>query len=114
MRVECPTFDEFLTCLQADRERGVWQDTVRYSVIKRPSGPDRNDPKKEVTIQVSVVMQAEDDSEYLLEVGIQCGFNYEDTSQEYEGDKKAEEYKQQLTNICEDLNLRLLPGIIHA
>lgn len=115
MRVECPTFGEFLICLQADRDKGVWHDTVRYSVVRRPFGPDRDDPKKEVTIQISVVMQSgEDGSEYLLEVGQHCGFNYEDNSQEFKGDENAEIIKARLTAICDDLNLRLLPGIIHA
>ena len=115
MRVACPTFDEFLTCLQADRDKGVWHDTVRYSIVRLPFSGDRKEPKKEVTIQISVVMQSgEDGSEYLLEVGEHCGFNYEDSSQEFEGDRVANSIKDKLTEICDDLNLRLLPGIIHA
>ena len=114
MRVECPTFEEWLECLEADRPQGVWQNTVRYSIVRRPFGADRSSPKKEVLIQVSAVMQTEGGGEYLLEVGQDCGFNYDDATQDKAGDHEAGQIKAKLEDVCLRLKLRLLPGIIHA
>jgi len=109
MRVSCGTIDEFLACLREDGPKGVWQNTVRYT---RDENKKEGVPRIDINLRVSAVM-IEGDGSYLLEAGEDCGEDLLDGVPELIGSERATILFVELGDLCTDLNLRLMPGLIH-
>jgi hypothetical protein len=93
----------------------VIQKTVRVSISRNPvDGNARNAVKFDVTFQASAVIELEGGGEYLLQMGVSCGTDYEDATQEKKGTKKAEEMKKELGDFCDSSGLIVGPGTIEV
>jgi hypothetical protein len=66
----------------------------------------------QVNFQVSTVIDLNEDGQYLLEAGEDCGTDYEDADAESKGMDRAIWLKSRVSRCCEEMGLRLLPGII--
>lgn len=110
MRVTCKTVDEFLENLLSEGGDHVFQKVVRCSTTRRPMDLDL--VRWQVNFQVSTVIDLNEDGQYLLEAGEDCGMDYEDADAESKGMDKATSLKNQVGGCCEEMCLRLLPGII--
>lgn len=110
MRIVCPTVPDFLENLNA--AHGLFQNTIWCSIIRRPEDGQRDAVKFEVVIQMSAVVVYGEGEEALVEVGVSCGYDYEDANGSYEGSGLAADLKQQVLQACESQGWRVLPGII--
>ncbi len=111
MRITNQSVDEFLESLQ-DVEL-VFDGTVRISINKNAvEGQGRTPVKFDVVIQVATVVVIDEESSYLLEAGEMCGIDYEDSSEERGGSKRAVELKERVKAFAASKGWRTLPGII--
>jgi hypothetical protein len=110
MRVTCNTLDEFVENLEKEGPARIFQRVIRVSVTRRPL--DEDGVKFRVNFQASAVIDLGDgEGQYLLEVGQDCGTDFEDASQETEGSERAEALKQRLKLCCRE-GIELRPGVV--
>ncbi len=111
MIVQCGTLDEFIECLTA--EECLFQNVVRVDVSRRAldSGPEH--VSFAVTFQATTVVIVREESQYLLQVGVDCGKDYEDASEEREGTDVADRLKSRLEQYVNSRGWKILPGIIN-
>ena len=109
MRVTCHSVEEFLECLQG---AGVLEDTIRASTTRSPEGSEKVPIVFSVVLHLSTVVQSSDSAEYLLEAGMDCGFDYEDASQDSAGSVKAADLRIQVIEFANARGWKVLPGII--
>jgi hypothetical protein len=113
MRVVCHTVEEFLENLRD--EPSVFRDVVRCSRVFRPVDTEslREALKVEVVFQASAVVDLGDDGQYLLEVGVNCGFDYKDGPEpELKGSGNAAAMRKKIIDYCESRGLKVRPGVI--
>ena len=110
MRITCTTIDEFLECL--DAEEKIFQGVIRVCAGRRPLDPSaREQTRFDVIIQASALVEVAD-AEYLLQVGLSCGKDYEDASQSREGSENVAAIRQRITEYAAGRQWRVLPGVI--
>lgn len=108
MRVTCNTIEELLENLEL--EQSVYQKTIRLSISRRPQNKEHTSFR--VILQASTVVECPDESEYILEAGVDCGVDYEDSESEQIGTEKSEELKQKLLNFVQNKGWVVRPGVI--
>lgn len=115
MRVTCEDLDSFLENLRLEPPSHVLQQAVRVSISHRPldSSDKHKAVKFDVVIQASAVVSLENGGEYLLDYGENCGIDYRDVSNELTGSLRANALRGKLVECCDDLGLRVRPGIVH-
>ncbi len=113
MRVTCGSLDEFVEDLrnQLGKDSDVFQKTVRVSTSKRDMD-DCAGARFMLTFQASAIVCLPDDSEYLLQMGVDCGIDYEDATREKNGTKELVELKEKLKLFCDESGLIVGPGVI--
>ena len=94
MRVECKNVEEFLTCLKA--EKFIFQDVVRIGIYRRPKGTDPDPVVFNVVLQASALVLVDEESQFLLEVGCDCGKDFDDETQDFEGSNLASNLKAKI------------------
>ena len=123
MRVICNTVDEFLQDLKTQLDLVgrdcVFQTCIRLSVVAQPTAESSkgNSVRDLINLQASaIVFQPTGDleSQYLMEVGVYCGIDYNDSTQEKGGSEQAEKYKLMIREFCDDNGLRVRPGVIQS
>lgn len=111
MQISCHTVDEFLENITEDVT--LVENTIWSSITKNPiDGNKRNASQFDVNFQASAVLVFKDGGESLLELGIDCGKDYHDTSQDYAGTEEAEEHKGLIQKFCDGRSMLLRPGIV--
>ena len=111
MRITCNTIEEFLSNIIDDVK--LFENTIWVSVSKSPlDGNDRNSARFEVSFQASAVIIFPEGGESLLDLGIDCGKDYHDVSQEFLGSEEASEHKDKLKSFCDGRDLVLRPGVV--
>ncbi len=110
MRVVCNDVSEFLSELETHTATGgeVYQECIRMSVLKNKSSEVVDD----VVLQLSAVLIYQKGGEYILEAGVFCGKDYKDASQDLEGTRTAESFKECLADSCAGMSLKIRPGQI--
>lgn len=114
MRVVCRTVEDFLENLRSVPPTMVLQGIVYVSIHRNPlDGTKRNAVKFDVTVQADVVVNlSNDEGQYILQYAEQVGRDYEDGSQERGGSERAEEIKRKIVEHCDDVGLRVRPGVV--
>lgn len=103
--------EDFLAALAV--ESSIWQSTMRVNISKRPIDEGgRNATRFAVVLQASAVVLLPEGAEYLLEVGLRCGTDYHDSSNEMVGSETAEVLKKQLEAFAGERSWRILPGVM--
>ncbi len=111
MIIACHTVDEFLENITEDI--GLVENTIWSSITKNPvDGNKRTASQFDVNFQASAVLIFKDGGECLLELGIDCGKDYHDASQDYAGLEEAEEHKSRIQKFCNGRSMLLRPGIV--
>ena len=111
MRIICHGVDEFLRCL--DHESSIFQSAIRVSVFRRPkNGTQKDATKFDVVFQASAVVHADQNSEFLLEVGHDCGKDFEDSQPSHEGTEEANALRKQVKAYAEGRGWIVLPGAV--
>ena len=105
MRVVCETLDEFLTDLENEE---LVQKAIRVTITSHTD----DDTVFDVNFQASAIVYLPDSGEYLIEVGVDCGKDFKDATQNYEGSDNAAELKQRVRDFCKGHSLSLRPGLI--
>ena len=109
MRVTCQTVKEFIENLGT--AESVFRRTVWCSTTKRAE--DEDGVKFVMGFQASAVMVFDDGSDALLDVGVGCGMNYEDATQDFSGTELAEKLRVQVSDYVQSRDgWKCLPGII--
>ncbi len=107
MRIECSDIEGFLDNLKEPGTKDIFERTVWISITRNPT----TEAVDQVMFQASAVIRAENESEYLLQLGIDCGKDYCDNPDK-QGSRKAEKLRDELRTFCEGHGLVVLPGII--
>lgn len=111
MKVSCFSLDDFIECLK--NENPPYQSTIRCNIIRRPIDRTvRDSSQYGVVFQASAVIQPNDESEFILEMGFDCGKDYEDADKDMAGSETAKSLKSKLQEYAVANGLRVLPGII--
>ena len=81
VRVTCQNVEEFIENL--DSAESVFRNPVWCSVTRRAE--DEDGVTFTIGFQASAVLNFDDESQVLLDVGVRCGMNYEDATQDFTG-----------------------------
>jgi hypothetical protein len=119
MIVTCANVQEFLTDLELQiKESGngcIVQKCVRFSVGSRPAGEDDRDPVRFVVgIQASAVVSMKEGGEYLLQMGLECGIDYRDSTNELSGTEEASRNEKLIKDFCSSNGLMVRPGVVQV
>lgn len=116
MRVTCENVDEFIECIEAEFLVGgaVFQNAVRVNISHRPADGNARSSVVlfDVVLQASAVMIVKDGSQYLLECGVGCGRDYNDSTEDKSGSDLAQVRKEKIESFAKRYDLRVLPGVI--
>ena len=113
MKVVCTSVNDFLHNITVEGFDKVLHRVIYVDYVKNPLGDNQRDCVKwKVFLSASAVMVTEDEGEYLLEVGVNCGVDYTDKSNDLKGSKKALELKSQIEECCKNHNLTIRPGVV--
>lgn len=120
MRVVNHSIDEYLENLKVARD--VYQQTIYVSIIRRPysvagAPPNpREATRWEVIFQSTAIVEGDDGvSQYVVDVGINCGFDrVDDTDEEKKenGTAVSAGYKAAISEYAATRGWRILPGVI--
>jgi len=111
MIISCNTIEEF--CANIKEENTLVENTVWTSITKNPlDGDKRSAVIFEVTFQASAVVVFSDGGETLLELGIDCGKDFHDATQDYVGSEEAAVLRDQLNQFCNGRGILPRPGIV--
>jgi hypothetical protein len=110
MRVTCETLDDFIEDLRNQGSSSVHQNMVRVSTSRRDM--DDYGARFMVTFQASAVVCPSEGGDYLLQVGIDCGVDYEDATREKNGTEGLVKLKERLKSFCGESGLKVGPGVI--
>ena len=113
MRVTCRNVEEFLADLVLGGDEKILQNAVRVTTFRNPiDGTKRDAVKFSVVLQASAVVLLPNEGEYLLEVGEDCGVDFVDATQDFEGSDHAAELKDRIKGFCRTHGLEVRPGLI--
>jgi len=113
MRVECHSISDFLVNLKAEPPEAVLNGVVYASTTKNPiDGDKRTAVKWRVVFQASVVVSLAGGGEYLLDAGEDCGGDYTDATQEFDGSERADELRGAVESVCRERGLAVRPGVV--
>lgn len=114
MRISVTSLDEFFECL--DAEQKVFQDTIRVGVGRRATDPTSKTPARfDVILQSAALVEVTtptEYSEYLLQIGLLCGKDYEDSQPQRDGSEIAAMNKRRIVEYAAKRGWRVLPGLI--
>lgn len=120
MRVVNHSIDEYLENLKIARD--IYQQTIYVSIIRRPysAAGIPQDPREttrwEVIFQSTAIVDGDDgESQYVLDVGINCGFDRIDDSDEEKkenGTSVSQRHKAAISEYAASRGWRILPGVI--
>ena len=111
MLISCNTMEEF--CANIKEENKLVENTIWTSITKNPlDGDKRSAVKFEVTFQASAVIIFGDNGEALLELGVDCGKDFHDATQDYIGSEEAETLRDQLNQFCNGRDILSRSGIV--
>ena len=114
MRVVCYSVADFLTNLAEEPVKYVLQQTVHISTTYRNLGESSAGLIKQVTVHATAVVELPNGGEYLLDYGEDCGKDYHDGEKDLARTKKAEEISFRIIEACDDVGLKVRPGIIES
>lgn len=107
MRIRCESLDDFLANLDGTT---VHRNTIHVNRTKRAINQDK--ATLEVTFQASAVLTFQDETEALLECGINCGINRVTANGSTAGTDMQESLYAQLSEYCQARELTIKPGMI--
>ncbi len=107
MLVTCTTVEGFLKNL-ATADAG---DILSKAVWVEISYREIDEVRSMANFQASAVV-AIGDGEYLLQVGVDCGVDYNDASQELKGTAEAGQLMRMIDEFCTLKGLEIRPGVI--
>lgn len=111
MRITVTSIDEFLECL--DAETDIYQKTIRVCVGRRSLDVTSKVPIKfEVIFQACALVEVEEGGQYLLQMGLSCGKDFEDQGGERPGSAVALNYRNRMLEYAKKRGWRILPGVI--
>ena len=112
MKITCVSLLEFIECLNSETK--IFQDTIRVSIVRRPIDAHEKEPVKfAVALQASAIVEVvESESQYLLQVGLSCGKDYEDGKPERVGTTVANSTKEEIVEYAKGRQWKVLPGIL--
>lgn len=113
LKITCNTLADFLTNLR-ESKFSVFRNTV---YVDRNSVPLNGTSKRDATsfeifLKASAVLEFGDEGQALLQYGESCGIDRMTVDGEAEGSQRRSSWCDQLTQYCEENNLKILPGII--
>lgn len=109
MRVTTNNLTDFLANLEQGEVAGgvVWVNRTENPV----DGNRRDAIKYSVVFQASAVCEF-DDGQFLLELGVDCGFDIRDCNNDCSASDEAARLRAELVGFCERRGLTVRPGII--
>jgi hypothetical protein len=111
MKVTVTSIEEFFECLDAEKQ--IYQGTIRVCTGKKPlDPPGRIQVKFEIILQACTLVEVEEGGQYLLQIGISCGKDYEDQGGERPGSALAKSYRDRIAEYARKRAWRVLPGVI--
>jgi len=115
MKVVCENVEDFLFNIESEGPDKINQKVVYVSYVKNPIGGNKLDSVKwEIGLQASTIVNTDDEGQYMIVVGIDCGFDYTDASHDYSGTREHLKQKEKIEKFCKNNGLTIRPGAIDA
>ena len=113
MRVVCSSLNDFINNLPDSRE-SVWRGTVHVDVTRQPlDGENRHNAVKfAVIFHASAIVDDEQDGQYFLDLGLNCGVDLECSDPRTDASDLAESLRRKLVEHCDDRGLTVKPGVL--
>lgn len=110
MKITTSKIDDFIRNLQ---DTGVFRSTVYYENSSRHlNGKTKRDATSfEVFYQASAVLEFED-GQALLVCGIECGIDRTTGDGGLEGSNERQRIHERLSEYCQSVGLKLMPGVL--
>ncbi len=119
MRIICTNLDDFIENLEKEPSENILRKTVYVSRTVNPvDGTKLTAVKFSVNFQASAIVNLVEENgndsygQYLLEFGEDCGFDYDDSTQEKKGSERCEDLRKRLECCCLSRGLHIRPGIL--
>lgn len=110
MRIKCVDVDSFIENLKG---HNVYNQTVYIDGDRKPLNGSRWDAISwGVSFQASAVLEFPDGGQALLECGIDCGVDHDDSKDGQDGTKLQKKLKDKLETYCDDYGLMVKPGVV--
>lgn len=110
MKIVVHSIDEYIENLCHVNE--IFDNVIRASIIKRPiDAVARTAVRYGVVLHVTSVAVCES-GEYILELALDCGKDYHDSSNDHAGSRVAERAKRKIVDFAKTRKWRVLPGVI--
>jgi translation initiation factor 1 (eIF-1/SUI1) len=116
MRIVCKNLDAFkknLTGAKDLMEDIIFNSTVWVDTSEVLQGDFGQSVKYLIILQMGAIKRFPDGGEALVECGIECGYDFRDSTQDYEGTEMAEDLKKELATFCEEQGFVLKPGVLY-
>jgi hypothetical protein len=116
MKVVCKNLEAFKKNLTSARdliEDSIFNSTVWVDTSEVLQGEFGQSVKYLIILQMGAIKIFPNGGEALVECGIECGYDFRDATQDYEGTEKAEDLKKELTVFCEEQGFTLKPGMLY-
>lgn len=107
MRVVCDSVEDFLANLKKD-SGNIYRNIVYFSITNK----EESEVKKTVGVQSSAVIDSEEGGQFIVELGLYCGIDYSDHTQDFEGTEAAKSIRTIIANFCNSHDLEVRPGIV--
>jgi hypothetical protein len=75
---------------------------------------DANPVKFVVGVQTSAIVSMKEGGEYLLQMGVECGIDYKDSTNELTGTEEATRQKKLIEGFCKQKGLMVRPGVVQV
>jgi len=108
MKIVCQTVQEFIDNV---RNNEIFEATVWASISS--NFMDKDDVKALVYFQASAIIVYPEAGQALVELGVECGTDYNDVTNDHGGTKKAETLRQELKDYCDSNGLTMKPGTLN-
>lgn len=107
MRVVCASMESFLANLEVSK-----LDLFQNRIFVEKASKEVNEVKEEIILQASTVVRTQDGDEFLIQLGMSCGFDYNDASGEKGGTKVYCDKHRVLKLWCDSCGITLMPGFV--
>jgi len=110
MRIKCASIDSFIENL---RNQSIYGNTVYLDHTRNPlNGTMRDAISWEVTTHITAILDFPDGGQALLDCGVNCGIDHDDSADGQDGTKLFKRYEDRIESYCEEYGLMVKPGVV--
>ena len=110
MRIICNTVQDFFDNIEGCE---LFDSTCWINKTSNPMDDNSRDAVKfMILLQAHAIKLFPTGAECLVELGIDCGYDYRDAGNDLTGSETADAYEEEILVFCKDRAFQVLPGIL--